>query len=156
MNWWEQPVIWVAVIGFLGTALGLYVKYRSDNSMSKSSAHNSREQRIDDRIDKYTDRIEKRLEDVENEAAEARRAAEELKKQVEALEEEKKILVRKVEALEIDRALADRREVLLYRHTKALRDHIINKLPPPPPTAPTELIDWFANFEDTEVPAVKA
>lgn len=56
---------------------------------------------------------------------------------------------RKVEALEIDRTLSDRRELLLYRHTKALRDHIINEKPPPPPTAPSELIDWFESFEDT-------
>lgn len=55
----------------------------------------------------------------------------------------------KVETLQVDRALSDRRELLLYRHTKALREHIINEMPPPPPTAPTELIDWFESFEDT-------
>lgn len=56
----------------------------------------------------------------------------------------------KVESMEIERKMADRRELLLYRHTKALRDHIINELPPPPPTAPQELIDWFAQFEQTD------
>jgi hypothetical protein len=56
----------------------------------------------------------------------------------------------KVSSLEIEQKLADRREVLLYQHTKALRNHIINELPPPPPTAPTELIDWFRQFEETD------
>lgn len=55
-----------------------------------------------------------------------------------------------MESLKIEQKLADRREALLYRHTKALRDHIINELPPPPPTAPTELIDWFRQFDETD------
>jgi hypothetical protein len=150
MNWWEQPVVWVAVIGLIGTALGIFVKYRSDNSASKTTAHVSREQRIDDKIDRYTDRIEERLTQVEQDAEEAKTKAEELSRKVEILEQEKKVLEGKVESLEIERSLADARELLLYRHTKALRDHILNELPPPPPTAPQELIDWFANFEDTD------
>jgi hypothetical protein len=46
--------------------------------------------------------------------------------------------------------LADAREALLYRHTRELRDHIVNQLPPPPPTLPIDLIEWFAQFEMTD------
>lgn len=150
MNWWEQPVVWVAVIGAVSAGLGYFVKYLGDRSTTRATAHVSREQRIDDKIDKYTDRVEERLDQVEKDAREAKARAEALEKQVEVLTQEKGILEGKVKSLEVDRALADRREVLLYRHTKALRDHILNELPPPPPTAPTELIDWFANFDDTD------
>lgn len=62
---------------------------------------------------------------------------------------EKKKQDAKIEGLEVSRKLADRREVLLYQHTKALRDHILNELPPPPPTPHPELLDWFEQFEDT-------
>lgn len=157
MNLLENPAIWVAIIGLIGVALGYVVKMVSDRSTSKTTAKTSREQRIDEKIDNYTDRIEARLGKVEEDAEEARAKADELEEQVKVLTREKKTLERevhtlrqKVEAQEVERALADRRELLLYRHTKALRDHIVNELPPPPPTAPTELIDWFANFEDTE------
>lgn len=59
---------------------------------------------------------------------------------------------REISALKIGQSLADRREVLLYRHTRALRDHIEKQLPPPPPTAHPELLEWFESFEDTENP----
>lgn len=42
------------------------------------------------------------------------------------------------------------RERLMYQHTRDLRNHIINELPPPPPAMPQELQDWFESFEDTE------
>lgn len=42
------------------------------------------------------------------------------------------------------------RERLMYQHTRDLRNHIINELPPPPPAMPQELQDWFEAFEDTE------
>lgn len=58
----------------------------------------------------------------------------------------------KISALEIDRELSDRRELLLYRHTKALREHILGGFPPPPPRPPAELVEWFESFDDTENP----
>lgn len=55
-----------------------------------------------------------------------------------------------IRLMKANQSLADRREVLIYHHTKALRDHIINEMPPPPPPMPKELSDWFENFEDTQ------
>lgn len=114
---------------------GVLYTYLASKGKTKTDAKTAMDQRLDEKMAAYTEKVEERLEDAEAEAAEAKKDA--------------KALAARVEMLEIDRTLSDRRELLLYRHTKALRDHIINEKPPPPPTAPSELIDWFENFEDT-------
>lgn len=68
----------------------------------------------------------------------------------EAQKDAKKEQDKKIEGLEIGQRLADRREVLLYQYTRSMRDHILNELPPPPPTPHPELVEWFAAFEDTQ------
>lgn len=44
---------------------------------------------------------------------------------------------------------SDRREKILYLHVKDLRDHILDRRPPPPPEMPQELVEWFEGFDPT-------
>lgn len=42
---------------------------------------------------------------------------------------------------------SEKRERLMYTHMRELRNHIVNELPPPPPTMPRELSAWFEMHE---------
>jgi hypothetical protein len=72
-----------------------------------------------------------------------------MEEDIASLKESRKGDQAKIRVLEARAELADAREVLLYRHTKELRAHILNQLPPPPPTMPLDLVQWFEQFEMT-------
>lgn len=74
----------------------------------------------------------------------------ELEASMEKLKADRKEDLKQIVILGARAELADAREVLLYRHTKALRDHIVKQLPPPPPTLPVDLVEWFEEFEMTD------
>lgn len=81
---------------------------------------------------------------VQEKADEARDIAQEIRDDLDAFRKEANATIR---ALTINQELADHRELLLYNHTRALRNHIINELPPPPPEPPKELVEWFETLE---------
>lgn len=138
-----NPELILGLGSLLVAGLGVVYTFRATKGKTKSDAKTALDLRIDKKVSEYMDDLESRLD-------KQRESLKEQGSKIDTLEDDKDMLAGKIKSLEIERALADRREVLLYRHTKALRDHIINELPPPPPTAPTELIDWFATFEDTD------
>lgn len=74
----------------------------------------------------------------------------ELEADVEQLKKDRKADKIKIEVLQSRTDLADAREVVLYRHIKSLRTHIVKQLPPPPPTLPIEVVRWFEEFELTD------
>lgn len=74
----------------------------------------------------------------------------ELEADVKQLKLDRRADKKKIEVLQSRTDLADAREVVLYRHIKSLRTHIVKQLPPPPPTMPIEVVRWFEEFELTD------
>jgi predicted nuclease with TOPRIM domain len=142
-----DPTIIVAfIMGGLGL-LGVFMTVLGNTSKTKTDARTALEERIDKKVGEYMDDLEGRLatgmdriEALEREKADMDARVKEAEKAAEALKH-------RVFELETAQAVTDAREVLLYRHTKALRDHILNQLPPPPPTLPLDLTEWFEQFE---------
>ena len=83
----------------------------------------------------------------------ARRRGEELTRLYARLDEMEIDLgtqAKEIKELQAHVALSDRRENLMYHHMKALREHIISELPPPPPSMPAELTAWFEELARTD------
>lgn len=130
-------------LGLVGPVLllvGVIITVLATRGRTQSDYKTAMDKRIDEKMKAYQEDLEERLTAAEEKAEKAKGEAKEL--------------ASRVKTLEVDRKLSDRRELLLYFHTKALRDHILNEMPPPPPSAPPELVDWFESFEDTLPPGL--
>lgn len=79
-----------------------------------------------------------------------RRRGEELERlyeRVEKLEDSEEERESEIRILRAAARQSERRERLMFNHVQALRTHIINKLPPPPPVMADELLEWFEQYE---------
>lgn len=143
-----DPAFWLSlfsVIVTLGLGVLVFVNNRRANrtaekklTVEEQIAKNEREDVIAKRRREELDRLYTRCDELEADIVDLKR--------------DRRVQRHQISVLESRAELADAREVLLYRHTKALRNHIINQLPPPPPTIPHDLAAWFEAFELTDPP----
>lgn len=142
-----DPTIIVAfIMGGLGL-LGVFMTVLGNSSKTKTDARTALEERIDKKVGEYMDDLEERLAAGVDRIAALEEERAKMDTRVKEAEKAATELKARVFELESAQAITDAREVLLYQHTKALRDHIINQLPPPPPTLPVDLTEWFEQFE---------
>lgn len=130
-----------ALVGSGVSLTGIITLYLSTRGKTQSDSRGAQDARLDKRIESYTDKLETRVERAEKEAEEQRGEIAHLQEQQEEL-------------LNYQRA-SNRRESLLFQYVSALRNHIVNELPPPPPTVPYELKEWYDSLEDTLPPVVR-
>lgn len=143
-----DPAFWLSlfsVIVTLGLGVLVFVNNRRANrtaekklTVEEQIAKNEREDVIAKRRREELDRLYARCDELEADIVDLKR--------------DRRVQRHQISVLESRAELSDAREVLLYRHTKALRNHIINQLPPPPPTIPNDLASWFEAFELTDPP----
>lgn len=117
---------WVALAGAFLLFLGTVITVMATRGKTKTDAKTAFDERVDERMNQYTDRLESRLGRLEGENGELRD---------------------RVDHLEDQQRASTVREKVLYRYTAALRNHVLQKMPPPPPPIPDELIEWYENFE---------
>lgn len=82
-----------------------------------------------------------------------RRRGEELQRlyeRVEKLEEAEEERESEIRILRAAARQSERRERLMHAHVVALTQHIVDELPPPPPTMDPELQSYFEQLEDLE------
>lgn len=115
--------------------LGAWIAYRATKGKTQSDSQTARETRMDTRMEKYTSRIEAENEKTrkENEEIRAKQA-----------EQDKKI-----EEMGTALNAFSHRERSLFVYITQLRNHVVKELPPPPPTIPNELLEWFEDLEST-------
>lgn len=145
-----DPTIIVAIIMGIISLGGSGLVFAATNSKTKTDARTAMELRVDNKIQEYMDDLERRLDRHSVEIQELREENIQLRSKARAAETENEKLKRRVGELESAQVITDAREVLIYRHAKALREHIIRGNPPPPPTLPQELVEWFERFEMTD------
>lgn len=131
-----------ALVGSAVSLVGLILVFISTRGKTQSDSRGAQDARLDKRIESYTDKLESRVEKAESRAEEQEEEIEDLR-------------TKHDELLGYQRA-SYRREGLLFNYVSALRNHIVNELPPPPPTVPLELKEWYDNLEDTLPPVVKS
>jgi hypothetical protein len=118
--------------------LGTIITFISTRGRTRSDAKTSLDSRIDARVEKQ---LQTAWEQIDKQAS-----------QITGLKGQNKQQARQIAELRAHASIAEMREVLIYKHTRALRDHILRELPPPPPAMPPELIEWFERFGDTQPP----
>jgi hypothetical protein len=124
-----EPGILIAIIGAIATVIATVVTVIATRGKAKVDAKAALDARIDARVDQQLQTAWT---------------------QIDALHAQNQAQASQIKILEAHAEIAERREVLIYRHTRALRDHIIKQLPPPPPTMPTELMKWFEQWDGTD------
>lgn len=127
----DTPII-VALIVAASTVFGAFVTWIATRGRTKADVKTALDSRIDARMKGELESTWDRLD------------AQDIK--LEALRKQNKAQATQIEQLEELQEVSERRERLLYLHAKALRDHILNELPPPPPAMPQELVEWFEQF----------
>lgn len=142
----DSTIIVAFIMGGLGL-IGVLMTFLGNSTKTKSDALTAMEARVDKKVGEYMDDLEERLTKAAGEIEALAARATELETRATTAEGENKTLHQQIEMLNASQVLADAREVLMYRYTKALRNHIINELPPPPPTLPLDLTKWFEEFE---------
>lgn len=115
--------------------MGVVITVLATRGKTQADYRSALDKRLDDKMAGYTEKLEERLGKAEERATKQEEKAEELESTV--------------SQLTIAVKAFSHREPLVYAYMVALRNHIVNELPPPPPQIPTELSDWFDNFEDT-------
>lgn len=128
---WVVPIV-VAIIGLLG----IFITYVGTSGKNKGDALSAREARLDAKFTAYTDSIEEDRDALKAELVAVRTSLSETKAEVRDLKKSQSVTLR--------------REVLMYQYMQDLRNHILNKLPPPPPAPHPELVEWFEDIEATD------
>lgn len=124
-----EPGVLIALIAGAASIIGGIVTLVATRGKAKVDAKAKLDARIDERVGQQL------------EAA---------WKEIDTLARQNKEQAAKIEHLQAHAETTERREILIYRHTRALREHIIKQLPPPPPPMPEELVKWFSQFENDE------
>ena len=120
-----------AVLVFLGT----WLTFRGTKGRTQSDYTTAMEARIDGKVESYAKKAEERAEKYEAKYDELDSKYDELADQYRELKR--------------DQDLSTRRESILFRYIASLREHVVLQLPPPPPSIPPELEDWFEDLEAT-------
>lgn len=134
MEPWLQGLI-VGLAGPILLFLAGFLTYRATRGKTQADMRTAQEKRMDDRMEAYTSRVEK-----ENEEIRARLADQESKSE----EQDEKL-----EKMQEVMRSSTHRERSLFLYLTALRNHIVKELPPPPPTIPNELVEWYEDLENT-------
>lgn len=132
MNEWQS---WIPLVAAVLLFVGTLVTVWATRGKTQSDFKTALDKRIDDKMIAYQEGLEERITVVEAENRE-------LKIEVESQGQ-------KIKGLTADGERTARRETLMFFYMSALRDHIINELPPPPPIMPPELSEWFEDLEAT-------
>jgi hypothetical protein len=133
----DTPIL-TALIMAAASVLGGLIVFIATRGRTRTDAKTALDARIDARVTTQLEGAWKRIDEQDA--------------HIKALKTQNKTQARQITELRAHADIAERREVLIYRHTRALREHILRELPPPPPTMPVELRDWFSQYEHTEDP----
>lgn len=117
---------WVLILTPVLVFLASWLTVKATKGKTQTDYKTAFDKRVDEKMGAYTDRLEARIE---------------------KMEREKSDLADRVDHLEDAQEASTRREMLLYRYTSLLRNHVLEGHPPPPPPIPEELQDWYENFE---------
>ena len=133
----DTPVI-VAIIMAASAVIGASITYISTRGRTKTDAKAALDARIDERV---KGQLEGAWKEIDSQSA-----------QISGLRNQNKGQAKQIAELRAHAEISERREVLIYQHTRALRNHILNELPPPPPAMPLELMRWFVQQEAEHPP----
>lgn len=122
-----EPIVIVAIISVVGAILGAFITFRSTKGKTKTDAKTALDARIDARLDKQLETAWAQIDSLTAKGEEDHKEIQGLKDRL---------------------SVTDRIGLLMYQYTQALRNHIVKELPPPPPTAPLELSQWFSQYEE--------
>lgn len=130
-----EPTTIVALVGSGVLFLGAVLTFLAANGKTRVDYRTAMESRVDAKIERYMKGLEEQNDELRAEVA-ANKATQVAQGET-------------IAEIQAAQEATRRRESILYRYMALLREHIDRKLPPPPPTIPMEISDWFESFEDT-------
>lgn len=131
MDWsWISPLVG-AILVLVGTILTV----RATKGRTQSDFKTAMDKRIDEKMLTYQQDLERRNKT--------------LNEELEKIKVEAAVQARDIEVLQRDSRETKDREKIMFAYFAALREHIVLRLPPPPPEVPPELLDWFEDWEAT-------
>lgn len=138
----DTPLL-VALVSGAAAVVGGLVALWGTLSKSKGDAKSALDERIDARVEKQLESAWKEIDGLKSQNSTQA-------DQMTSLKVQNKAQAKQIQELQDHAAISERREALIYQHTRALRNHILNQLPPPPPAMPQDLLEWFEKFQSGE------
>ena len=130
-----EPTNWIALSVPVLSLIGVVVMFLGTRGKTQTDYRTAMEARVDKKVSEYMDDLEGRYETLTG--------------KYDTLSAKYTELDGHYRTLKTDQDLSTRRESILYKYIAALREHVVRQLPPPPPSIPPELEEWFDDLEGT-------